>query len=54
MTKSSHIYLQVDAVKFQGASDQPPFGDPKDIEDGHPDIRDWVQGLAQDGGAGYA
>lgn len=52
MSFSDHICLEVNDVSLSGAFNEPLWGSPKPVET-QPDIREWVQGLRQGGGAGY-
>ena len=51
MTEEATLFLDVDTIVLKGAYGEATWGAPVDASN-DPKIRDWIQGLRQDGGAG--
>lgn len=51
MSSNAHLVLDVESFELVGAFGEPVWGKPKDIEL-NADIRTWVEGMRQGGGAG--
>lgn len=51
MTKDATLFLDVEEFELKGAFGEAMWGSPVDITSDK-NIRDWINGLRQDGGAG--